>query len=109
MATKTITPDIVTPVRVPKDPKTNIADKISLAFAKYWNVIVWDDNVHTFKEVIDCLMQVLGISESEAFGHSSTIHTTGKSIVASETLEKAELYHNQIEEFGLNVTIERNS
>jgi ATP-dependent Clp protease adaptor protein ClpS len=35
------------------------------------------------------------------------VHQNGKSIVATETREKAELYYQQIQSYGLMVTIEQ--
>jgi ATP-dependent Clp protease adaptor protein ClpS len=35
------------------------------------------------------------------------VHQKGKSCVATETREKAELYHQQLQGFGLSVTIEQ--
>jgi len=35
------------------------------------------------------------------------VHQLGKSLVATETKEKAELYHQQIQAHGLSVTIEQ--
>jgi len=35
------------------------------------------------------------------------VHHQGKSCVATETREKAELYYQQLQGFGLSVTIER--
>jgi len=37
------------------------------------------------------------------------VHRQGRSVVASETREKAELYHQQIQAHGLSVTIEEQS
>src|SRR4051812_27669331 len=97
METEVKEPEIQTPTISPTHtPDTSIADKISNAFAKYWNVVVWNDDVHTFPYVIIALMQVVGCSEDEASQHAERIHTEGKSVVASETQEKAELYHGQL-------------
>ena len=35
------------------------------------------------------------------------VHRQGKSLVAIETREKAELYHQQLQAHGLSVTIEK--
>jgi ATP-dependent Clp protease adaptor protein ClpS len=90
-------------------PKDDIAEKIKNAFAKYWNVVVWNDDVHTYAYVIAVLMAVLGINENDAFKHADTINNKGKSIVITTTQEKAEHYCAQIKEFELGCTIERDS
>src|SRR3954452_5900724 len=101
MATEVIEPKI--------DHTTDIADKISHAFAKYWNVVLWNDDVHSYEFVIVSLMQIIGCSMEEAFKHADTVHHHGKSIVASETQEVAELYYEQLIALGLTATLERNS
>lgn len=88
---------------------TDIAEKISNAFAKWWSVVVWNDDIHTYEFVINCLMQVIGCTMEQGFKHADTIHTLGKSIVAQETQERAELYYEQLIELGLSTTIERDS
>jgi ATP-dependent Clp protease adapter protein ClpS len=35
------------------------------------------------------------------------VHKQGKSCVATETREKAEFYHQQLQGYGLSVTLER--
>ena len=88
-------------------PADNIEEKVRSAFEKSWNVVVWNDDIHTFKYVIDVLMQIIGISEGDAFKHAHTIHTAGKSIVATATRERAELYYEQLVECELTVTLEK--
>ncbi len=107
----TYTPDIYTPTipGIEYIPTDDVATKIENAFAKYWNVIVWNDDIHTYEYVIEVLMTVLGINENEAFNHADTIHHKGKSIVLSTTQEKAEHYCVLIKELELGCTVERNS
>jgi ATP-dependent Clp protease adaptor protein ClpS len=83
-------------------------DKVSEAFAKQWNVIVWNDPVNLMTYVVFVFMKVLGFPKEKATKHMLEVHRNGKSIVATETREKAELYHQQIQAHGLIVTIEQN-
>jgi ATP-dependent Clp protease adaptor protein ClpS len=83
-------------------------DKVSEAFAKQWNVIVWNDPVNLMSYVVFVFMKVLGFPKEKAAKHMLEVHHQGKSIVATETREKAELYHQQIQAHGLMVTIEQN-
>ncbi len=81
-------------------------EKIKEAFEKNWNVIVWNDPVNQMSWVVFVFMKVLGFNIQKAAKHMLEVHQLGKSLVASESREKAELYHEQIQAHGLNVTIE---
>jgi len=82
-------------------------EKIKEAFEKNWNVIVWNDPVNLMSYVVFVFMKVLGFTKEKAAKHMLEVHQLGKSIVATESREKAEFYHQQIQGFGLNVTIEQ--
>jgi len=87
-------------------PKTE--QKIKEAFEKSWNVIVWNDPVNLMSYVVFVFMKVLGFTKEKATRHMLEVHHGGRSVVATETREKAEFYHHQIQSFGLSVTIEQN-
>ena len=82
-------------------------EKIEGAFEKSWNVIVWNDPVNLMSYVVFVFMKVLGFTKEKAAKHMLQVHHLGKSIVATESREKAELYYQQIQAHGLSVTIEQ--
>jgi ATP-dependent Clp protease adaptor protein ClpS len=82
-------------------------EKVEEAFAKGWNVIVWNDPVNLMTYVVFVFMKVLGFNKQKATKHMLQVHQQGKSIVATETREKAEFYHQQIQAYGLMVTLEQ--
>lgn len=86
------------------DEKTQ--EKVKEAFEKNWNVIVWNDPVNLMSYVVFVFMKVLAFTREKATLHMLQVHHQGKSVVATETREKAELYHQQIQARGLMVTIE---
>ena len=86
------------------DEKTE--EKIKEAFEKNWQVIVWNDPVNLMSYVVFVFMKVLAFTKEKATQHMLEVHHQGKSVVATETREKAELYHQQIQAHGLKVTIE---
>ena len=47
--------------------------------------------------------------KEKATKHMLEVHQQGKSCVASETRERAEFYHQQLQAHGLSVTIEQQS
>jgi ATP-dependent Clp protease adaptor protein ClpS len=82
-------------------------EKVEEAFEKVWNVIVWNDPVNLMTYVVHVFMKVLGFNRQKATKHMLEVHQLGKSIVATETREVAELYHQQIQAHGLMVTLEQ--
>src|SRR6266446_8691574 len=82
-------------------------EKIKEAFEKNWNVIVWNDPVNLMSYVVFVFMKVLALTKEKAARHMLEVHHQGKSCVATEGREKAELYHQQLQAHGLSVTIER--
>ncbi|MDT0633283.1 ATP-dependent Clp protease adaptor ClpS [Rubrivirga sp. S365] len=46
-----------------------------------WRVILYDDDIHTFDEVILQLIRATGCSEQQAERHAFTVHTAGKDCV----------------------------
>jgi ATP-dependent Clp protease adaptor protein ClpS len=89
------------------DEKTE--EKIQEAFEKSWNVIVWNDPINLMSYVVFVFMKVLAFTKEKATKHMLEVHHQGKSVVATETREKAELYHQQIQSHGLSVSIEKAS
>lgn len=65
-----------------------------------YNVIVLNDEEHTFDYVIELLVKLFGHSRSTAEGMTWTIHTTGRAIVYTTHKEKAELKREQILAYG---------
>jgi ATP-dependent Clp protease adaptor protein ClpS len=94
-------------VETAPDTAQDTSEKLKSAFEKNWNVIVWNDPINLMSYVVFVFMRVLGFTREKATKHMLEVHRNGKSIVASETREKAEFYHQQIQSFGLTVTIER--
>ena len=76
---------------------------------KGWNVIVWNDHVNLMDYVVYVFQRVLGFPEAKATRHMLEVHYQGKSCVATEPREKAELYWQQLQQFGLRTTIEKAS
>ena len=87
------------------DEKTQ--EKVKEAFEKIWNVIVWNDPINLMSYVVFVFMKVLALNKEKATKHMLEVHHQGKSVVATETRERAEFYHQQIQAHGLSVTIEQ--
>ena len=82
-------------------------EKVEEAFEKNWSVIVWNDPINLMSYVVFVFMKVLAFTKEKATKHMLEVHHLGKSVVAVETREKAELYYQQIQSYGLTVTVEQ--
>jgi ATP-dependent Clp protease adaptor protein ClpS len=53
-----------------------------------WRVILFNDEIHTFDEVIHQLMKATGCSTAQAEQHAWTVHTQGKDCVYQGSFEE---------------------
>jgi ATP-dependent Clp protease adaptor protein ClpS len=72
-----------------------------------WNVIVWDDPINLMSYVVWVFRKLFGWPVEQATKHMLEVHTKGRSIVASEPRETAELYVMRLHAYGLQATLER--
>jgi ATP-dependent Clp protease adaptor protein ClpS len=69
-----------------------------------WRVIVLNDDHNTFEGVAFALAQVIpGVDYDRGMAIANRIHSTGRAIVWSGHRELAELYHAQLEGYGLTL------
>ena len=69
-----------------------------------WRVIVLNDNHNTFEGVAFALAQTIpGVDYDRGMALANRIHNTGQAIVWSGHRELAELYHSQLEAYGLTM------
>ena len=69
-----------------------------------WRVIVLNDDHNTFEGVAFALAQTIpAIDYDRGMALANEIHNTGQAIVWSGHREAAELYHAQLESYGLSM------
>ena len=69
-----------------------------------WRVIVLNDNHNTFEGVAFALAQTIpGVDYDRGMALANRIHTSGQAVVWSGHRELAELYHSQLEGYGLTM------
>lgn len=68
-------------------------------------VILFNDNYHTFEQVINQLMKAISCSEETAFYHANTIHTKGQSDVYKGKIEKCLTVSSILNEINLKTKI----
>src|SRR5215218_3580817 len=65
-----------------------------------YNVVLLDDDDHTFEYVIAMLQQLFGYPKEKGYQMALEVHTTGRCILLTTTKEHAELKQDQIHAFG---------
>ena len=72
-----------------------------------FSVILHNDDVHSMDFVMDALLKsVETLTPERAAEIMLEAHNTGKAVVVTCPLERAELYRDRLRSFGLGVTIE---
>lgn len=70
-----------------------------------WNVVLIDDDHHTYDYVIEMLINLFGQSLSQGFRTARTVDRDGRAIVFTSHRELAELKREQIHGFGVDPRI----
>lgn len=70
-------------------------------------VICWDDPVNLMDYVTHVFQVVFGWSKGKAETHMLQVHKNGKSVLARETMERAEHYVHELQKYSLHATMER--
>jgi len=83
---------------LPASPKVKPEDKTRRM--PMYNVVLLDDDYHTFEYVITMLQQLFGYPKEKGYQMALEVHTTGRCIVLTTTKEHAELKQDQIHAFG---------
>ena len=85
-------------ITIPARPKAVPEDKVRRQ--PPYNVILLDDDDHTFEYVITMLQVLFGYPREKGYQMALEVHTTGRCIVLTTTREHAELKRDQIHAFG---------
>lgn len=86
-----------------EQPSSGLTD-----FFPPYAVILHNDDTHSMEYVVDALLKsVPELSRADAVDIMSKAHNEGRSIVIVCPLERAELYRDRIQSFGLGVSIEK--
>lgn len=72
-----------------------------------YNVVLLDDDDHSYEYVIYMLGKVFGHSPQKAYELAREVDAAGRVVVATTNLEKAELKRDQIHAFGPDPLIPR--
>jgi ATP-dependent Clp protease adaptor protein ClpS len=98
-------PETITPVKRKK--KKAGKEKSSSKLIPRYNVVLLDDNDHTYEYVIEMLTKLFGHSRMKAFKMACEVDFTGRVIVYTTTKERAEFKRDQIHAYGADWRIPR--
>lgn len=65
-----------------------------------YNVILWDDDDHTYEYVIEMMMVIFGHAPEKGFQIAKEVDLQGRAICLTTTMEHAELKRDQIKAYG---------
>ncbi len=88
------------------NPQEQVLDETEVKIEEPAKVILFNDEVHTFEEVIGQLIKATGCSESKAEALAWEVHTKGKAIVYSGELAKCLKVSTVLEEIQLMTQVE---
>lgn len=100
---ETSKPSIATPVR----PRRKRRRKASTRPRKLppYNVVLLDDDEHTYGYVIEMLVALFGFDRTKAFLKAREVDTQGRVILLTTSKEHAELKRDQIHAYGRDTRI----
>ena len=75
--------------------------------APHWNVVLLNDDDHTYEYVIEMLGKLFGHRKEKALLMAMEVDATGRVIVDTTTKERAELKQEQIHAYGADPRLEK--
>jgi ATP-dependent Clp protease adaptor protein ClpS len=97
-----VTATITAPKTKPRTERTPLLQKEPL-----FNVVLLDDDDHTYDYVIEMLMSIFGHARAKAYTMACEVDASGRVIVDTTTKERAELKRDQIHSYGADPRIAR--
>lgn len=88
-------------------PKTVEQTKSKTQLIPPWNVVLLNDDDHSFDYVVVMLLAVFGFPPSKGFKHAEEVHLTGRSILITTSREHAELKQEQLHAFGRDPFVDK--
>jgi ATP-dependent Clp protease adaptor protein ClpS len=87
---------------LPQVKKTNEEERVPL-----YNVVLLDDDDHTYDYVIEMLQKLFAMSVQQAFNHAREVDAAGRTIVITCELPEAEFARDQIQAYGADFRMPR--
>jgi ATP-dependent Clp protease adaptor protein ClpS len=94
---------------VPEESTTVLPAAVRPKPASLWHVVLLDDDDHTYDYVIEMLGKIFGHDVEKAYQMACEVDQTGRVIVDTTSLERAELKRDQIHAYGRDWRLERSA
>ena len=88
-------------------PEKKTKDKPEVQKQPPYNVILHNDDDHSYEYVIRMLKELFAYPEEKGYQMAKEVDTKGKVIVCTTSLERAELKRDQIHAYGPDPLIDR--
>lgn len=88
-------------------PQESVLEETSTVVIEPWNVILLNDDWHTFEEVIAQLILATSCSAEQAAHIAWDAHTGGEAVCYVGSMERCELVASVLEEIDLGVRLEK--
>jgi ATP-dependent Clp protease adaptor protein ClpS len=89
-----------------ESPKIEIFENDSIGTTEPARVILYNDNIHTFDDVISQLIKAIHCSSDVAEGYAWEVHNKGKASVYEGDVSECLKVSGVLEEIALNTQIE---
>ena len=89
------------------DTDTKVDTDVRVGLLKPWNVILLDDDDHTYEYVVEMLRAVFGMTPERAYLHACEVDASHRTILVSTSREHAELKQEQVHAYGPDPRIPR--
>lgn len=83
-----------------REQRTTTHNATGSQLAPLYNVILLDDDQHTYPYVVEMLQALIGCPMSWAFQMAVEVDTTGRVILDCTTLEEAQILQNKVHGYG---------
>jgi len=91
--------------QIEKTPSIDILEEEETTIKNTCSVVLYNDNWHTFDEVIIQLIKAISCSFEEARDYAFEVHVKGKSIVFNGSMKDCLRVSSVLEEIALNTQI----
>jgi len=88
-------------------PSGSAAEKEFIA--PLWNVVLLDDDAHTYDYVVEMLMRLFVKTATEAYHHAVEVDSTGRTVVMVCEQEAAQYARDQIQNYGADWRLPRSA
>ena len=90
----------------PPETDVLVSEEEEERIATPWRVILYNDEIHTFEEVIVQLVKATGCTEQQAEKWAWQVHTNGKACVFEGEFEECFRVQGVLKEIGLVTEVE---